>query len=579
MFTSLPFYSNAEEIAAEYVEGEILITAESPIKDTDGYLMTMSAEDTTLIDFDENDISDIEELEIDNGDKTTTYLAEVDGDVLDICKELEKLPGVQYAEPNYIYHTTEFTMPNEVTYPSTIYNDNQKWYMEDIMHIPSAWEEFETTGENVVIAVIDNGFKIDATEFPDNLWTDENGNHGWNTHENNADISPIYKDDGTMFNNTQHGTNVAGVIGMRENTGNGVGAAYNAELMLINAASFDAAKMTEPSFTTQDIIEAIDYAVNNGADIINMSLGGPDSAQQLENAVDNAYNAGVAVIAAAGNSGIKSDTKVYYPAGYDNAIGVMAIERMNTGQLAYFSNYNGKEQAYDVAAPGVLIVGCACETGKLTMMSGTSQATPLVAACAAMYLSKYPDKTVAELYEAIRNSPTKTVTSNSETETRNTYYYKSLDAVELLSYGKVTPEINFNLLTSVTHDPYRNYIYGLDEGYTDITSYVTVTEGSGTFELVPTENGNGTGALFNVYDIYGDLYKSYTIIIFGDLNGDAYADGQDAVIISAIIDSPSSYSEPFKYAADVDFDDIVNENDYFITAEYAIKNDMIFQTR
>ncbi len=579
LFVSLPFSSSAEEITAEFVPDEIIISTENPIIDSSAGFYTMSNSPATPIDFEENEILSVEELEIENDNQNeATYVAEIDGDVLELCEELEKLPGVQYAEPNYIYHTTEFKMPGEVTRPSPLYEANQQYYLEDVMHIPSAWNEFETAGENVVVAVIDNGFKINAKEFSVNLWTDENGNHGWNTYKNSSDISPIYKSNGTQFGNTEHGTNVAGIIGMEANNLNGVGAAYNAELMLINAAKYNNDNEM-PDFATTDIVEGIDYAVANGADVINMSLGGFGKSDSLSNAVNRAYNAGIAIIAAAGNSGVCSDSAVSYPAGYSNVIGVMAVDN-NYSRLAYFSNYNGRKQVYDVAAPGVSIVGCSCQDNKLIAMSGTSQASPLVAACAALYISKYPDNSVAQLYEALRNSPTMTVTSNSETETENTYYYKVTNAVELLNYGKVEPEIEFNIYTtSVTSDPYKNYIYGLDEGYESISNYVTVAEGTGVAELVETPNGNGTGALFNVYDIYGDLYKSYTIIIFGDVNGDAYADGQDAVEISAIINSPELFTDPVKYAADVDFNDIIDESDYVSTAKAAVKKNIILQSR
>ncbi len=582
LFVNLPLYSAADEVIAEFVPGEIIISTENPIFDTSSGFVTMSSEPSTLVDFEENEILSIDELEIKNEDLAEiTYVAEIDGDVLKTCEELEKLDGVAYAEPNYIYHTTEFTMPGEITRPSPLYQSNMQWYLEDIMSIPSAWEEYETTGENVVIAIIDNGFDITAGEFPENLWTDSNGNHGWNTYKNSADISPIYKNDGTMFENTEHGTHVAGVIGMAANGYNGIGAAYNADLMLLNAAQY-ISETSNPGFATTDIVEAIDYARVNGADVINLSLGGYGGSTALKNAINNAYNAGVAVIAAAGNDAKKSDNAISYPAGYENAIGVMAIDKSNPTQLAYFSNYNGSDpekQVYDVAAPGVSIVGCCLEEGKLITMSGTSQASPLVAACAALYKSVYPNATNAELYEAIRNSPQFTVTHNTTTETANKYEYKKLNALELLAYGKVTPEIIFNLNTTVTSEPDTNYIYGLVEGYEKISDYVTVTSGTGTAEIISTENGGGTGTKFNVYDIYGELYKSYTIIIFGDVNGDSYADGQDAVIISAISNNLGTYSEPIKYAADVDFDGNINENDYYITADYAINMDIVFQTK
>lgn len=577
LFVSMPFYSNAEEYTAEYVPGEIVITTEADLIDSSTTFLTSSVDDYTQIDFVDNEIDYVEEVNTYN--ETTeekTYVLEVDGDILDKCKELEELPGVISAEPNLVFHTMGFTMPGEVQYPTSTYSTYQKWYF-DLMNIPDTWQKYETTGEDVVIAIIDNGYNIGGYEFPTNLWTDSNGNHGWNTYLNSADISPIYKSDGTTFSNSAHGSNVAGIIGMLANSSSAIGAAYNAQLMLINAAHY-IDDDTIPNFDLADLIEAVDYARVNGADIINMSLGAFGSAPSLEAAVNRAYNAGIAVIAAAGNSGVSTENALNIPSSYENVIGVMAIDKTDPTQLAYFSNYDPSGNYYDIAAPGYGIVGCNI-SNNLVGLSGTSQATPLVASCAALYLSEYPDATVDELYEAIRNSPTTKVTSNSETVTDTTYYFKSLNALELLNYSRVGPDIVFNLDTTVTNDPNLNYIYGLEEGYADIANYVTVTDGTGTAEFIPTENGNGTGSLYNVYDIYGELYISYRIIIFGDTNGDSYADGQDAVITSFITDSPDSFDDYLKFAADVDFDDSVTETDYDITAKYAIGLDYVFQTR
>lgn len=578
LFVSIPFYANAEEITAEYVPGEIIITTEADLIDSSTTFLTSSVDDYIQIDFADNEIDNAEKVNTYNEiTEEKTYVLEVDGDILDKCKELEELPGVISAEPNLVFHTMDFTMPGEVSYPTSTYSTYQKWYF-DLMNIPDTWQEYEATGEGVLIAVIDNGYNVGGYEFPTNLWTDSNGNHGWNTYLNSADISPIYKSDGTAFSNSSHGSNVAGIIGMLANSSSAIGAAYDAQLMLINAAHY-IDDDTIPNFELADLIEAIDYARVNGADIINLSLGAFGTAPSLEAAVNRAYNAGIAVIAAVGNSGISTETAKNIPASYENVIGVMAIDKTDPTQLAYFSNYDPSGEYYDVSAPGYAIAGCHIEAGKLVGLSGTSQATPLVASCAALYLSAYPDATVDELYDAIRNSPTTKVTSNTETVTDATYYFKSLNALELLGYGKIEPEIVFNLNTTVTNDPYLKYIYGLEEGYSDITNYVTVTDGTGTAEFIPTENGNGTGSLYNVYDIYGDLYITYRIIIFGDTNGDSYADGQDAVITSFITVSPDSFEDYLKFSADVDFDDSVTESDYDITAKYAIGLDYVFQTR
>ncbi len=584
--TSLPFSVSAEELpviesalstVTDYAPGEIVITTTDELIDSSSTFVTYGDNDYTFIDFEEKEITDAEELNTYTTEERT-YVIEVEGDVLEKCKELEKLPGIKYAEPNVVFHTMGFTMPREVTNGS-FYSNYMKWYFE-LMQIPETWQEFESTGEGVVVAVIDNGFEINAIDFTNKLWTDTNGNHGWNTYKNSADISPIYKKDGSAFSNTGHGTHVAGIIGGTSNGSGIIGAAYSAELMLINAAHYNS-ETSVPNFYLDDIVEAIDYARKSGADVINLSLGAHTVSNLLEEAVDRAYNAGIAVIAAAGNEGTSTATSKAIPASYPNAIGVMASDKADPTQLASFSNYDPTGLYYDIAAPGYEIISCDISliANKYIANSGTSQACPLVAACAAFYLSEYPDATVADLYEDIRNSPTTFVKSNSKTAPSDTTRYKFLSAYNLLEHGKVEPQINLNLYTNVTKDETLKYIYGLDEGFTDISKYVTVTEGTGILEFIPGENGLGTGSVLNIYDIYGKLFKTYTIIIFGDVNGDTTVNGQDAVIISCVMKFTDKFSEAQKYAADVDFDGTVTDNDYRITADYGVYLDFVSQIR
>lgn len=583
IFTSMPLSVSAQNIEiieepfiSEYVANEIVITTSSEMVDVTDAFVTASVSDCTLIDFEEEEIEIIEEIETynyDSGEKT--YVISYEGDILEKCKELEALPGVECAEPNAVFYTNEFEMPGEITTPSYIYSNYQKWYF-DLMQVPQTYETYQTAGADVVVAVIDNGFDVNALEFATYLWEDANGNHGWNTDNNTSDITPIYKKDGTEFNNSLHGTHVASSIGMLSNNSNAVGMAFEAELMLIQAAHY-VNETQMPQFDVASLVSAIDYARNNGADIINMSLGAFTTSSSLEAAVNRAYNAGVAIIAAAGNSAVSTASSRSIPAAYPNVIGVMATDKTTVSQLSDFSNYDPSGKYYDIAAPGVQIVGSNL-TGGLSIMNGTSQASPLVSSCAAMYLSKYPQATVDELYEAIRNSPTQQVQTNPDVSS-TTYYFKFLNAYELLSYGKITPELIFNLETSVTKDSTFNYIYGLNERYTNIYDYVSVAEETGTSEFIPSENGLGTGSVLNVYDNDGKLFATYQIIIFGDLNGDSVADGQDAVITSFIIDSPDSFEHYQYFAADVDFDNLVSENDYYITADYAIGKDFVFQSK
>ena len=495
---------------------------------------------------------------------------------------MEKLDGVTYAEPNYLLETYGYTTPVELSNTSGLYPTWEKWYLEDIMNIPAAWEKYQTCGEGVTVAVLDNGYYLEASDFPTNLWDDGNGNHGWNTANNTSDISPAMKPDGTALNDSVHGSNVAGVIGMASNGANGIGAAFGAELMLIKVASDNyTSSDTKTKITSAAVASGINYARVYGADVINMSLGILSSyPTTIKTAIDAAYSAGVVLIASAGNNATGTATALSYPAAASNVIGVMAIDKTDTSSLTDFSNYDENGGAYyDVAAPGYAVLGCGIEAGKFSLLSGTSQSSPLVAACAALYLSVYPDRSVDDVYNSIRNSATKTVTSNSNVYIKQTYQYKILDAVELLDFGEIKPEIEFNLSTTIIHEPKTGYIYGLNEGYASISDYITVTEGTGTTEFVPTALGNGTGSVLNVYTLSGELYKTYTVIIFGDVNGDCIADGHDAVITDCIANNFGEYSDCIKYAADVDFDGTVDQSDVQLIAGYAIGTDFVSQIR
>lgn len=580
----LPVCVSAEQPTAEYVDGEIIFeyTPDST------YLFGRSAGIFSKLK--SLGVTDIKELETYDSNYYTssvstepvTYTAKTDGDVLETCRRLEKLDGISYAEPNYILETDSYTTPSVITNPSVNYTNYEKWYLETALNIPAAWEKYQTCGENVVIAVIDNGFYTETSSFPEHLWDDGNGNHGWNTANNTSDISPVYKVENGVsseLSDTVHGTNVAGIIGIAANKSNFIGAAYGSTLMLLKAAIDYTSGDTRTKFTSASVTSAIDFARNNGANIINMSLGSAAHSSAIKNAVARAYNSGIVLISSAGNAQTGTATQPFYPAADENVIGVMASDMTDTTILADFSNFDENDgQYYDITAPGVGIIGSSLLEGKVSRLSGTSQAAPLVASCAALFLSVYPGTSPEKVYDAIKKSPTKRVKSNPEATT-STYTYKILDAVELLDYGKVKPEINFNLSTQVMHNLKKGYLYGLDEDFIDIASYVTVTAGTGTEEFIPTKYGNGTGSVLNIYTTTGELYRTYTIILFGDVNGDCKIDGRDAVIISCLQNNMGEYSDFIKYAADTDGDNELTDADVQLTADYAIGLDYISQVR
>lgn len=571
-----------EKITASYVEDEVIFE----------YTPTASKNRRGIASLDDElealGVTELSEINTYNCEITTSsvnsdpvlYVAKISGDVEEACSKLEQIDGISYAEPNYLFETDGFVMPMEIFNEANLYVTYQKWYLETVMHVTDAWEKYQTDGKGVTVAVIDNGFYVNATDFSIYLWDDGNGNHGWNTAMDNSDISPVYKPDGTALNDSSHGSNVAGIIGMDSNGVNGVGAAFNATLMLLKVARDCTSNSdTNTAITSDSLVSAIYYATNHGADIINMSLGTSAYPDALKNAIDNAYSKGVVLVAAAGNYGKSTDEYLCYPGAAKNVIGVMALDKEDPTMLASFSNYESTNGYYDIAAPGCAILGCGITANRFSLMNGTSQATPLVASCIALFLSVYPNATVDQVYNAVKNSATDFASPNSSV-TAKKYSYGIMNALNLLDYGvSGYPELEFNLATTATLNSKKNYIYGLDENFADISNYVTVKEGTGTAELVPTALGNGTGSLLKVYSTNGQLYETYTIVIFGDVNGDCKIDGQDAVIINCIANGFGSYSDYLEYAADVDNSNSVDSADAAITERYAIGLDYIDQFR
>lgn len=579
----IPVYVSAEaEVDAPYIEDEIIFKYDPSLS------RSRSSKRDFLGELDElgvTELSQIDTYEITTASVDTqpvTYVAKINGDVMETCRELENLDVIAYAEPNYLFQTDSFSMPGEVKNQTNLYKNYQRWYIEDILHLPEAWETYETAGDGVTIAVIDNGFYTEATDFPTNLWDDGDGHHGKNTADNNYDLSPVYKPNGEAYNDTGHGTNVAGIVGMTANGANGIGAAYNAEIMLLKVANNKGGNSaSNATIAVDSVANAIYYAKSKGVDIISMSLGILGSSPNaIKEATRSAYDAGIVIVASAGNHATASSESRCYPAAEDYIIGVMATDKTNTSMLTNFSNYDtdgGKY--YDIAAPGYSIIGCGLTDGKLSVTQGTSQATPLVASCIALYISVYPNASIEEIYGAVRNSSKSQVVSNSEVSTDKTYKYNIINALELLDYGKIKPEIEFDLTTNVIHNPKNGYVYGLDEGFADIASYITVKEGTGTAEFVPTALGNGTGSVFNVYTLDSVLYKSYTVILFGDINGDCKIDGQDAVLARCVENGMIELDTPVKYAADVDSDGDIAESDALEISEQAIGLNSISQVR
>ena len=248
-------------------------------------------------------------------------------------------------------------------------------YMHDTVDSYAAWGV--TTGKGVTVAVIDTGVKANHEDLP-NLRRVEvtNGKE------------PLGLEDATG-----HGTHVAGIIGAAMGNGKGgAGIAPGATILslrVVNAAGY---------IYDSALIAALRTAVKNGAQIVNISIGGTAYNAVFQKVINEAAEAGVTVVAAMGNDGTNC---LNYPAGYDNVIGVVSVDRTNN--RASGSSYGTWG---DVAAPGAAVWSTTYK-GSYGPKSGTSMASPVVAGVAALYKSVHPDATPAQITARLKATATR----------------------------------------------------------------------------------------------------------------------------------------------------------------------------
>ena len=334
-------------------------------------------------------------------------------EVMEAVSQYRLDPTVEHVQPNFIYRF--YTSPDDTLFPEQwgLHNTGQTIFeiagTEDAdIDAPEAWT-IATGSHDVVIAVIDSGVAYNHPDLKDNIWVnpgevagdelDNDGNgyiddiYGWDFFDNDND--PL--DDAV----DGHGTHVAGIIGAVGNNGIGVsGVNWNVSIMAIKIGG------AEGFGTTLTGVSAINYAVKNGARVINASWGGYDFDQLLYDTIQAAGNAGALFVAATGNAGSDSDAIPSYPDGFDlqNIISVAATDQnddlatTNVAGATFSSNYGA--DSVDVSAPGVNVLS-ATTGNNYSYMDGTSVASCFVTGLAGLLLSVNPDLTVAQLKELI----------------------------------------------------------------------------------------------------------------------------------------------------------------------------------
>lgn len=383
LFSVLSYHAEGEESA--YLDDDSDICAEYDLKDVE-FILETKAENT-----DEKDGMT---------PYKTFYEATTSEDVWATVDKLSDNENILSAEPDFVWEKTDTT-----TVAATDEEINAETHFP-CMDVTGVWKDCfdpakkEAPGKGTVVAVIDTGVDYTHKDLADNIWVNEGEIPGNGIDDDSNgyvdDVHGVDFVDGDCdpMDEHGHGTHVAGIIAMTPGNGGGVGVAYGAKIMCVRAGQANG------SFASSDIAKAIKYAADNGADVINMSFGGTGRSYLVESALQDAFPSCV-LVAAAGNDGLPTtdainagyfNTEDIYPAGYKYVLGVMATD--NNKSLAYFSNWDFKEGSgceYEMAAPGVGIYST-LPGNRYACWSGTSMATPNVAAAAAILRSKYTDK-------------------------------------------------------------------------------------------------------------------------------------------------------------------------------------------
>jgi len=311
--------------------------------------------------------------------------------VTNLIAQYQKSGLVEFAEPDYLVYANA-ALPND---PKFV--DGTLWWLNNYgqnggtagadIHATNAWNVL-ASASNIVVAVLDSGIRATHEDLASNLWVNSmDGGHGFDafTGTNNP------------TDNDGHGTLVAGVLGGVGNNGKGVtGVAWQVQMMSCKC-------LNNGTGSVSTVTACIDYAITNGARIINASFDSPTLSLALSNSIVAARNAGVLWVASAGNSqtgpGRNIDLSPSYPSCYriDNIVSVAYTTR--TDGLGFLSNYGGTN--VDMAAPGDEVYSTISfsdssyypPSGLGVNIAGTSFSAPCVSGACALLMAQYPADT------------------------------------------------------------------------------------------------------------------------------------------------------------------------------------------
>lgn len=406
-----------------------------------------------------------------------------EADVNLIAASLSRHPGIALAEPIIPIQLQD--AHDQISRPDDL-QFGQQWHLENTgefegskegedIEALAAWDKY-TGDPNFTVAIIDTGIDFFHPDLEANIWLNEDEIPGNGLDDDgNGYIDDVHgydftNDDSDPYDDNSHGTHVAGIAGAVGNNGIGItGVAWRMNLMALKAFN------ERGSGDSALAVEAIDYAVANGAKIINASWGSDDRSRILEQVLKSARADGVLTFAAAGNdqSNIES-----YPAFFDDVIAVGAVGV--SGQRSEFSNFGSW---VDLSAPGSGIFSTKVNN-TYGALNGTSMATPVVSGVAALVWGKNPDFSLIDVENIILSSVDKL-------ETKEELGSGRINARKALAIEEPIPTVRlriprevsglFNIFGSASGESLDRYILELGEGIQP-DEWITISEASEIIE-------------------------------------------------------------------------------------------------
>ena len=484
-----------------------------------------SSEVLKLQKFDNSDISllnksnKIESIKLTGNKKERdTYILKINSSQpIEELIELYKKTGLfEYVEPNFVGNGHGFqNTPNDNNFNRqwSHYNDGTFSLSNSItdadIDTDLAWDI--TQGDpNLIVAILDSGAKLDHPEFSGRIWLNTNENQNGTDTDSNTYIDDIngwdfVNNDNDPTDDHGHGTNVAGIALASGNNNIGyAGVNWNSKIMICKILDND------NSGYYSWWAEAIYYAVDNGASVINMSVGGDGSSILLENAINYAYNNNVPVVVSTGNL----NSVIQYPAKYTNAFAIGSTNSDDTRSVPFFwsttsgSNY-GPE--LDFVAPGNFIYGLSysSNTDYNSYWGGTSQAAPHVAGLISLLLSVDSNLTITEIRTILEQSSEDQVGNSDDTIGWDQYY----------GHGRINA---FQALTNPSLS-----VFNFENTNKDLLVYPNPTTSGSNLKILNLINGENVITIYNmigqnIYNTRNSTLNNVTTIYLPELNTGTY---------------------------------------------------------